>query len=374
MRKGTLAAAVLLLMLSIGGAIVVGFSDSLSGNQASQHGVENDNAFMAYGEVPIPGTQTLHLPAGNVAITFHAVTVGVPEAGLPVPNLKLDIAPPTGVAKPTVTETVGGTTSIDNDARRQVWTAQIPQDGNYQITTEGQVTAFVSARLAFGSADMGSPTKSFGTQTWAKPVAWVVVTLMFIASVGLFRSAGTQDHHPGADAGASKRDVRRENMVRLKIGAGMSPARARAERTTVQVLKLVLIAGAVLAMVGLVGDFVVPSLDQSRLVVIGVALSVGAFALVIAMGVYSLRAIAKVRWLDGTVTIRTVEAGHVGEDGQRVVCEVEVKPHAHLAYEPGPNSTPQIAWVATKAGPMDVQWLVVGATCAAESTAPSFII
>src|ERR1700742_1298152 len=163
MRTGRLVAAVLLLLLSVGGAIAVWFSDSLSGNEERQHGVENDNAFKAYGEAPIPGTQTLHLPAGKVAITFHAVTVGVPEAGLPVPSLNLDIAPPPGVVKPTVTETLGGTTSIDNDARRQVWTAQIPQDGNCQITTEGSVTAFVSARLAFGSADTGSSTKSLWT-------------------------------------------------------------------------------------------------------------------------------------------------------------------------------------------------------------------
>jgi hypothetical protein len=29
--------------------------------------------FDAYGEVPIPGTGTLHLPAGDVTICFHGV-------------------------------------------------------------------------------------------------------------------------------------------------------------------------------------------------------------------------------------------------------------------------------------------------------------
>ena len=113
----------------------------------------SDDAYKAYGEVPIPGNQTLHLPAGQVAITFHAETASGSDGPLSIPDLKLDIDPPTGVADPTVTESFGGTTSVDNVAWRRVWIAQIPQDGDYQIVTDGQVGPFIWARLAFGHVE-----------------------------------------------------------------------------------------------------------------------------------------------------------------------------------------------------------------------------
>jgi hypothetical protein len=105
----------------------------------------------AYGEVPIPGTAKLHLPAGQVTVNFHTVTVGNSSGGgLPVPHLVLDIDPPAGVANPKVTENVGGSTSVNNDIHRRVWVAQIPVEGDYIITTGGEVNGFISPRMAFG--------------------------------------------------------------------------------------------------------------------------------------------------------------------------------------------------------------------------------
>ena len=55
------------------------------------------NAFVfddydAYGEVPIPGSSSLHLPAGEATVSFHTQTVGSPNGGgLPVPSLGLTI-------------------------------------------------------------------------------------------------------------------------------------------------------------------------------------------------------------------------------------------------------------------------------------------
>jgi hypothetical protein len=190
--------SIVVLVLSIGGFITSQVrhvpsmptfnSDSVSG-------------YRAYGEVPIPGTQTLHLPAGPVAITFHAETVGIPETGLPVPDLKLDINPPDGVADPQVTEKIGGTTSFNNDAWRQVWVAQIPQESDYQIVTDGQVTAFVSARLAFGKVDFRPPSASVpgplspsGGLASLSRIAFVAALLTLIGSVfGIRTLAGRAD-------------------------------------------------------------------------------------------------------------------------------------------------------------------------------------
>lgn len=114
------------------------------------------NAFVfdkydAYGEVPIPGTQTLRLPAGEVVISFHTQIIGTTSgAGLPVPDLQMGIDPPAGVPEPVITENMGGTTTVNNDARVRVWIAQVAEEGEYTIRTNGKVGAYLSPRLAFG--------------------------------------------------------------------------------------------------------------------------------------------------------------------------------------------------------------------------------
>jgi Short C-terminal domain len=107
--------------------------------------------YNAYGEVPIPGTGKLHLPAGQVTVSFHTVTVGNSSGGgLPVPHLVLDIDPPAGLADPKVTESVGGSTSVNNDIHRRVWVAEIIAEGDYIITTSGEINGFISPQMAFG--------------------------------------------------------------------------------------------------------------------------------------------------------------------------------------------------------------------------------
>lgn len=105
--------------------------------------------FDAYGEVPIPGSASLELPQGEVTISFHTQIIGS-GGTLPVPPISVGIIAPEGVTDPQLTEDIGATTTVNNDARVQVWLARIPEAGVYDITTNGQVGAFVSPRLAFG--------------------------------------------------------------------------------------------------------------------------------------------------------------------------------------------------------------------------------
>jgi hypothetical protein len=188
--KGLLLLSIVVLVLSVGGYIFsVIHKSSPAGAPASNSAppipppaTESIDDLRAYGEVPIPGTQTVHLPAGQVLVTFHAVTAGDIEGSLAIPDLKLAIDPPPGVAKPTATESVGGTTSIDNDAWRPIAVAQIPQDADYQVVVEGQVTAFVSAHLAFGHPEASQqpspasppgPASSAGSPPAANPYSYL---------------------------------------------------------------------------------------------------------------------------------------------------------------------------------------------------------
>jgi len=157
----------LAIVLMVGG--IVGFVGTLTLNAFVL------DKFNAYGEVPIPGSATIHLPAGEATVSFHTVTVGsVSGGGLPVPQLGVDIDPPQGVAQPKLTENYGGTTSVNNDAHRRVWLMQVPAEGDYKITTEGQVNGFISPQLAFGHGGSSSSGN----------LVWIFVGLFVVGLIG----------------------------------------------------------------------------------------------------------------------------------------------------------------------------------------------
>lgn len=110
-------------------------------------GVTGDK-YGSYGELSIPGSGDVHLPAGEVMISFHVSGYG--GRGLTLPKLSFDITPPSGVPDPTVTEDFGPTVSVNDDAHRRVWFMQVPVEADYRVITDGQVGGFVDPRLAFG--------------------------------------------------------------------------------------------------------------------------------------------------------------------------------------------------------------------------------
>jgi hypothetical protein len=123
------------------------------------------NAFVldkynAYGEVPIPGSTSLHLPAGEVTASFHTVVTGGSGSSLPVPNLHLSIFAPSGQPEVQVDEDFGTSTTVNNDARVRVWVLQVQEEGSYEITTDGDVGGYINPRLAFGHGS------SYGWLTW----------------------------------------------------------------------------------------------------------------------------------------------------------------------------------------------------------------
>jgi hypothetical protein len=149
LAKISLSAAVVLMVLSVGGFIVALVLNAFFLDK-----------YNAYGEVPIPGSNSLYLPAGEVTVSLHTVVVGSPNGGLPVPPLGVTIAPPEGVAQPAVSENIGSTTTVNNDAHVRVWVAQIPVSGTYNVTTDGQVNGYINPRLAFGHKS------SYGFLVW----------------------------------------------------------------------------------------------------------------------------------------------------------------------------------------------------------------
>lgn len=167
LAKISLSAAVATMIVS-----VVGFVVALMLNAFVL------DEYNAYGEVSIPGSGSVHLPRGEVTVSLHALVMGGSHSGgLPVPPLGVTISPPDGVPQPAVTENIGSTTTVNNDAHVRVWVAQIPAEGTYNITTDGQVGGFIEPRLAFGHSS------SYGF------VVWVFVGL-FVAGLVISIIAG----------------------------------------------------------------------------------------------------------------------------------------------------------------------------------------
>lgn len=114
------------------------------------------NAFVfdeydAYGEVSIPGSTSLQLPAGDATVTFHTLLIGTTTgSGLPVPPLKYRIVAPEGVVQPRLTEDYGTTTTVNNDARIRIGYLHVETGGTYGIETDGNVSAYLNPTLAFG--------------------------------------------------------------------------------------------------------------------------------------------------------------------------------------------------------------------------------
>ena len=134
--------------------------------------------YAAYGEVPIPGSSSLHLPAGEATVSFHTQTIGSPSGGgLPVPPLGLTIVPPQGIPEPQVTESWGTTTTVNNDAHIRVWLAEIPADGTYAVTAEGKVNGYINPQLAFGHDSSNS------TMVWGFAGLLVIGLLELTASI-----------------------------------------------------------------------------------------------------------------------------------------------------------------------------------------------
>jgi hypothetical protein len=140
------------------------------------------NAFVldeydAYGEVTIPGSTSLNLPAGDMTVSFHTVSTGRPVSGFPIPDLRFGITPTAGLPKPTVTESVGGTTSVNSDVRVRIWTVHIPQAGTYEVQVDGSVDGYIAPRLAFGR------DSSHGWLVWLFGGLFVLGLLELFASV-----------------------------------------------------------------------------------------------------------------------------------------------------------------------------------------------
>lgn len=145
----------------------------------------------AYGEIPIPGSGVVELPAGTVTVNFHVRSSG---EGTAVPPLRMSIDPPPGVADPKVTNDLGGSVTINNDVHRQVWFMEVAEAGRYQVSVDGPVGGFAEPRLAFGK------TGSMDGLMWVF-VALSIMSVDLAIAVWWFRRRSRAKAGAAVDAG-----------------------------------------------------------------------------------------------------------------------------------------------------------------------------
>jgi hypothetical protein len=140
--NGRRASRILMILFGVLAAVSLGglITTAVIGAAADKYG--------AYGEVPVPGFAEVRLPAGETIVSFHVGGYG--GRGLRVPPLNFDITPPPGAPDPSVTEDLGATVSVNDDAHRRVWFMRVEVEGSYRIITRGEVNGFAEPRLAFG--------------------------------------------------------------------------------------------------------------------------------------------------------------------------------------------------------------------------------
>ena len=135
------------------------------------------NAFVfdeydAYGEVPIPGSSSLELPAGDVTVTLphRARRRQRQRAARAAPELTG--SRPDGVRRRSSTEDYGGTTTVNNDARVRIGYRPRPDDGAYDVELDGNVSAYLNpARLRQGQR--------------LRDVPWILAAVFGLAVVDL---------------------------------------------------------------------------------------------------------------------------------------------------------------------------------------------
>lgn len=135
--------------------------------------VLSGNGYRDYGEIDIPGSAVIELPAGKVIVSFHAKTSG---KGISVPPLRMDIEPPPGIRDPGVYDALGGSVTTNDDVHRQVWVMQVDAPGLYPVSIDGPVADYDQPRLAFG--------RERGTEglVWVLVAASMITTDLAIAA------------------------------------------------------------------------------------------------------------------------------------------------------------------------------------------------
>jgi hypothetical protein len=105
----------------------------------------------AYGDVPIPGSGTVHLLPGEVDVTLRSQRPDDGADAIPVPLLSLRISGLDGNRQPEVIESRHAKcVNNDCDIRTRVWIVRVLREADYHVIIDGEVYGPYQPTLTFG--------------------------------------------------------------------------------------------------------------------------------------------------------------------------------------------------------------------------------
>jgi hypothetical protein len=146
-----------------------------------------------YGDVAVPGSANLHLPAGEVDVTLRSVA---PADEPSVPPLSIRISGPDGVSRAEVVENRRTTPLIAGDELVRIWVVRIAQEADYRVDIDGEVYGPYKPTLTFGHVMKNDSLHWL--LTIAARLSWlfficvggVVLCAVFSTVLGLFFTVG----------------------------------------------------------------------------------------------------------------------------------------------------------------------------------------
>jgi hypothetical protein len=132
-----------------------------------------------YGEVPTPGSATVHLPAGEVDVTLR--TAG-PAGDVPVPPLSIHVFGPDGITQPEVIESPRRKyADSQGNMLVRVWVVRIAQEADYHIAVEGEVYRPYQPPLTFGRPMWNEALETLvilGGMLWFLPILTALIVFV----------------------------------------------------------------------------------------------------------------------------------------------------------------------------------------------------
>ena len=132
------------------------------------------------GDVAVPGSANLHLPAGEVDVTLRSVAATDEPS---VPPLSIRICGPDGIPRAEVVENRRTTSLIAGNERVRVWVVRIAQEADHRVDIDGEVYGPYKPTLTFGHVMRNDSLH------WLLTIGTRVSWVFFICVVGVVLSA-----------------------------------------------------------------------------------------------------------------------------------------------------------------------------------------
>lgn len=105
----------------------------------------------AYGTVPVPGSNVLHLPAGDVEINFATNSPGGQGGSFFTPAMSLQVVGVSGSApSPAIKHASSGASTFGSQTRAVAFRMRVLQAGDYRVIAGGRTSAYIDPELLFG--------------------------------------------------------------------------------------------------------------------------------------------------------------------------------------------------------------------------------